>query len=243
MVGQPLQHVADVDHDGVGVGGERHPLPLLGQHLQTGGTGAHQQGDQVDVLVGAGAYVGDVVGGDRRIVDRAQDRVAEVGLVGEPVLVQADVQGQRRQDLRTQRVQRLVQAVAVLAETGHLGRPLVGRHRVAVGRIVGDFPPDVPELLEAEVLRILGRLHPERGVAARAAATGNVVLPLHLLGQGEEALERVVGRVDVGLRDTVVADPGKAPLAVGGAELGDEGRAVTAAGRRGETPDVQGGNG
>src|SRR3546814_6501071 len=58
--------------DGVGVGGEWHPFALLGLHLQPGGAGADQQGDQVDVFVRTGAHVGDVIRGDRRIVDRAQ---------------------------------------------------------------------------------------------------------------------------------------------------------------------------
>jgi hypothetical protein len=51
-------------------------------------------------------------------VDRAQDRVAEVGLVGEIVFRQADVQRQRAQHLRAERVERLVQAVAVALEPG-----------------------------------------------------------------------------------------------------------------------------
>ena len=86
--------------------------PCSRQHFQPGRAGADQQGDEVDVLVRAGAHVRDVVGGDRRVVDRAQDRVAEVGLVGEEVLGQVDVQGQRRQHPRAQAIERLVQPVA-----------------------------------------------------------------------------------------------------------------------------------
>ena len=43
VVGQALQHVADVDHDGVGVGRERHPLALARQDFQTGGAGAEMK--------------------------------------------------------------------------------------------------------------------------------------------------------------------------------------------------------
>ena len=76
------------------------------------------------------------------------------------------------------------------------------------------------------MLRALGGLHAERRVAARAAAAGDVVLALGLLGQREEALEHVVGPVDPRLRDVVAADAREAPLPVGGAELGDEGLEV-----------------
>ena len=58
--------------------------------------------------------------------------------------------------------------------------------------------------------------------AARTAAAGDVVPLLGFLGQGEEALERAVGRVDVGLRDAVVADAREPPLAIGRAQLGHE---------------------
>jgi hypothetical protein len=37
----------------------------------------------------------------------------------------------------------------------------------------------------------------ERRVAARAAAAGHVVLHLGFFGQREEALERIVGAIDV----------------------------------------------
>jgi hypothetical protein len=93
----------------------------------------------------------------------------------------------------------------------------------------------VPELLEVEVLRILGSLHAERGVAARAAAAGHVVLLLHVLPQGEERGERVVCAIDDVLRDAVAADAGEAPLPVSGAEFGHERGAVGL-----EAADVEG---
>ena len=55
MVGQALQHVTNIDHNGVGVGGERHPLAFMRLHFQAGRAGTDQQGDEVDVAMGAGA--------------------------------------------------------------------------------------------------------------------------------------------------------------------------------------------
>ncbi len=237
MVGQALQHVADVDHDGVRVGGERHPLALVRLHFQAGRTGADQQRDEVDVAMGPGAHVRDVLRRDRGVMDRAQDRIAVVGLVGEEVLRQANVQRQRRQDARAQLVQRLVDPVTPLAEARHLARPQVRGHHLAVRGVVRDLPADVPELFQIKVLRALGGLHAEGRVAARAATARHVVLALGLFGQREEGLEDLVGGVDVGLRDAVVADASKAPFAVGRTQLSHERIAVGV-----ETGDVEGGD-
>ncbi|KAG1079635.1 hypothetical protein G6F40_016224 [Rhizopus arrhizus] len=87
------------------------------------------------------------------------------------------------------------------------------------------------------MLGALGGLHAERGIAAGAAAAGHVVLALDLFRQGEEGLEGIVGRVDVGLRDAMVADARESPLAVGRAQLGHEGLAGAV-----ETGDVEGGD-
>src|SRR5690606_14001255 len=54
--------------------------------------------------------------------------------------------------------------------------------------------------------------------------------------------EGLVGFGDQILRDAVVADAGKAPLAVRGAQLIDEGLAVFRAGGMGEAADVEGGD-
>jgi hypothetical protein len=67
-----------------------------------------------------------------------------------------------------------------------------------------------------------------------------VVLHLGFGGQREEALERIVGAIDVGLGDAVAADTAETPLAVGRAQFGHEGRTVAAVGRRGEASDVEG---
>ena len=104
MIGQALQHVADVDHDGIGIGGERHPLALAREHFQTFRAGAYQQGDQVDVFMRTGAHIRHSVGGDWRVVNGAQDRVAAIGLVGEIVFRQSDVQRQSRQHFLAQAI-------------------------------------------------------------------------------------------------------------------------------------------
>src|SRR3546814_4804991 len=104
---------------------------------------------------------------------------------------------------------------------------------------LGNLAADVPELLEVEVLGALGGFHAERRVAARAAAAGDVVALLGVFGQREERLEHTVGVVDQRLRDAVVADAGKTPLAVGRAEFVDEGLSVLRAGRMGESADVE----
>src|SRR5690606_38769898 len=129
---------------------------------------------------------------------------------------------------------------AVLAELRHLGRPHVRRHHVAVLRVARQLAADVVELLEVVVLRALRRLHAERRVAAGAALAGDVVAVLDLLGQREEAPERLVGVVDQRLGDAVVADARETPLAVGGAQLGHEGVAVAvvAADVEGRDPEL-----
>jgi hypothetical protein len=61
-VGQPLQHVADIDDQLALVGGDRQPVAVAVEQLQPGLLGAEQQGDGVDVLVRAGADVGPSLG-------------------------------------------------------------------------------------------------------------------------------------------------------------------------------------
>src|SRR3546814_2020863 len=97
---------------------------------------------------------------------------------------------------RAEVVERPVQGITLLAEAIDLGRPQVGRHDVAILRIVGNLATDVPELLEVEVFGALGGFHAERRVAARAATAGDVVALLGVFGQREERLEHTVGVVD-----------------------------------------------
>ena len=65
-------------------------------------------------------------------MDRTQDRVALVGLVGKEVLRQTNVQRERGQHARTEVVQRLVQAIARLTEARHFTRPQIRRHHLTV---------------------------------------------------------------------------------------------------------------
>ena len=84
----------------------------------------------------------------------------------------------------------------------------------------------MPELLQIEMLRTLRRLDAELGIAPRTTATGHVVLALGFVGQGKESFENLVGRIDLGLWNAVIADAGEAPLAVRGAQLGHESVAI-----------------
>src|SRR4051794_9620311 len=65
---------------------------------------------------------------------------------------------------------------------------------------------DVPEFLEVVRLTALGGLDPKRRVAARAAAAGDEVISLHLLGQREERLGLVLGAMDQIVGNAVVGD-------------------------------------
>ena len=73
----------------------------------------------------------------------------------------------------------------------------------------GKLAPNVPEFLEVGGSAPLGGLHPERGIAARAAAIGDEVAALGRLGQCEELLRQGLGAVDQRLIDAVIADDGE----------------------------------
>ncbi len=60
MVGQPLEHVADIDHHRAFGRLDREPLAVAVEQFEPGFLGAEQQSDQVDVLVRAGADSGRV---------------------------------------------------------------------------------------------------------------------------------------------------------------------------------------
>ena len=104
MVGQPLQHVADVADERAGRRVDRNPAAVAVLHLQPGLLGAQQQGDDVDVLVGGGADVRPVEV-RRRIVQQAQDGIAVVDLVVEEAARQAQVGGDRLQQLAAEGVE------------------------------------------------------------------------------------------------------------------------------------------
>ena len=87
----------------------------------------------------------------------------------------------------------------------------------------GQLAPDVPEFLEIVDLGVLGLLGPEGGIAARAAAAGNVIGALDRVGEREELLRQRFGAVDQLLRDAVVADDGEAVFLEAAAQFGGDG--------------------
>ena len=56
MVGQPLQHVPDIDHQRAFGRIDRQPLAVTGQQFEPGFLGTQQQGDKIDVLVRPGGF-------------------------------------------------------------------------------------------------------------------------------------------------------------------------------------------
>ncbi len=89
LVGQTLQHIADVHHQLLRKRGDRNPLSVLSQDLQAIRTGAHKQRDQVDVAMLSCSYrvCGDFIGFfDREIMDLPQDGVAVSNLVFKIIL-------------------------------------------------------------------------------------------------------------------------------------------------------------
>jgi hypothetical protein len=95
----------------------------------------------------------------------------------------------------------------------------------------------MPELLEIGDVVILGGLDPERGVAPRAAASGDVVLHLGRRRLGEELLEHLVGASDERFIEAVLADAHEAIAAQGLTEIGDE-RLTVGVGALVEATDV-----
>lgn len=73
VVGQVLQYVVDVYYDGVVLCGDWQLFVFVGEYFQFFGVGVNQQCDEVDVFVGVGVYVGDIVLGDWWVVDWLQD--------------------------------------------------------------------------------------------------------------------------------------------------------------------------
>src|SRR5690606_1482481 len=115
-----------------------------------------------------------------------------------------------------------------------LGRPVVGPHLRRVLRIARNLASDVPELLQVRISGILGGFDAERGVTARSAGTGLVILLLGFRRQGEELLKHPVSRIDDGLGDAVAADSAKTEFTIGRAEFGHKRLAIMF-----KAPDVQ----
>ena len=161
-VGQPLQHVADVDHQLARLGADRDPAAVLGLQLQPRFLGAEQQGDGVDVLMRAGADMAAGRLGLRRIVEQAHDRIAVADRVGEIFLVDLQEARDGAQHLHARRVERVVKLEEGLLEAGDFVRPDIVGHHLAELVARRQLAADVPEFLEVERLRALGGLDPER---------------------------------------------------------------------------------
>ncbi len=209
MVGEPLQHVADIDHHRALGRVDRQPVAFLGQQLQPRFLGAEQQRDQIDVLMRAGAHLGRV-GGNRRIVQQPQHRIAVLDRMIEPVGREPQMPRDRRQQPVARHVERREQVDEGLAKTRGLIGPDVGGHLRREAVALGEFAPDMPEFLEVDMRRALGDLGLERRIAARTATARAEILALGFLGQREERFGHRPGARDQLGRDAVVRDDGKA---------------------------------
>ena len=217
VVGQPLEHVADVADHAAGRRIDRQPGAVAILDLQPGLLGAQQEGDGVDVLVRAGADVGTI---ERRgrIVQQPQDAVAEVGGGGEEARVEVQVAGDGPQHLVAEMLQGVEQPLFVGVEGRNLGRPDVVRHARAVRMPGRQLAADVPEFLQVEVRRALGGLNAKGGVAALPGDAVDLVAALHLVRQGEKGLGVGDGGVDPALVQAVVGDHREAVAGEGAAE-------------------------
>ena len=73
MIGQPLQHVANVDDKRARRRTNLEPLSVLAEQFQASFLGAKKQGDEVDVLVRTGTDRAASIVAQRRIVQQTQD--------------------------------------------------------------------------------------------------------------------------------------------------------------------------
>ena len=242
-MGQPLQHVADIADQRARRRIDRQPLAVAVQDLEPSLFRAKQQGDDVDVLVRGGADVRAVerppfLSKNWRIVQQPQDRIAEVDRRIEEMPVEAQVDGDRFQDLQTHLVERAIEPAHGLMEFRHIRvRPDVVRHVAAVGMARRQVAPDVPKLLQVVVHLALGGLDAEGGVAA-LATDWQLVFQLLGLGQGEEPLGRGDRRIDARLRDPMVGNDRKAEPFERGAEGVGEVREVAAEAFEGDGRDA-----
>ena len=208
VVGQPLQHVADIDHQSPRRRRDVQPFAIRVLQLQPGLLGPQQKRDDVDVLMRPGAHARRI-GRYRRIVQHPQHRVAQLDLVLEIVVAEVHVAGDGLQDLASQGVQRLEHAVEVVAEPRHLGWPQIGAHVAAIGVTGGQFAARVPELLQIDRLGVPGGLGAERRQAPRAPGARLVIGTLDVFGQGEEGLGVRDRSLDDRLVQTVVRYDGE----------------------------------
>ena len=212
--------------------------------FEAGFLGAEEQCDDVDVFVRAGA--------DRafrrrvhlrRIVQQAEDRVAEVHLVAEPVFGQFKVQGDGFQEFGAEGIERIEKRARCAVEVRHFGNGRRVLHRVAVRRARRQRAAGVPEFFQVGLGLTLGVLGAEGGVAALASAWRVMIFFLGLAGQGEESLRGGEIVVDGFLGNRVAGDHGKAGLAERAAEGRGEGGLVGMPERIGDRFEILGHDG
>ena len=207
VIGQPLQHVANIDHQGPGgrIGG--NPDAIAGQQLQPGFFRAEQQRDQIDIAVRSGADRLAVLPVQRRIMQQPHHRIALFDPGVEPVLAQPQIRRDPRQDGGAGRIELAVELAEHFLEFIRPRGPDIGRHRQIGQRAARrQIAPDVPEFLEVMRLGVLGDLDPERGIAARTSNRRIVVAALFRFGQGKKLLGQLPGPRDQISIDAEVLD-------------------------------------
>ena len=168
MIAKPLQHIADIADQGSRRRIDGDPAAIVILDLKSGFVGSQQQRDDIDVLVRPGANVRTILR-RRRIVKKAQDRIAQVHRWIEEIAAEAKVDGDGLQDLQAHGVQGVVQPLHLFLELGQLGvGPDVVGHVVAEPVARREVAADVPELLQVVVDVALGGFHAEGRVSALA---------------------------------------------------------------------------
>ena len=223
MVGQPLKHVADVDHQRTLGRIDCKPFALLGQQFEPGLLGAEQQGDEVDVLVCPGTNRAALGIGHRRIVQQPQHRVTIVDRRIEPAFVQPQPHCDAGENRCTDAVEIGVKHFECPAKASRLRGPDVRWHRIGQRVTSGQIAPDVPEFLQVVRFGPLGDLGAERGIAARAALAGDQIAALFRLGQREELRGQIPRTRDQRRIEAVVLDHRKAEGGEAIAQIAGEG--------------------
>jgi len=96
VVGQPLEHIADVDDHRTLRRIDREPFAVAVEQLEPRFFGPEQHRDEVDILMRPGADARRI-GRNRRIVEQAQDAVPVAHRFFEPMFVEAEIERDGRQ--------------------------------------------------------------------------------------------------------------------------------------------------
>lgn len=201
VVGQPFEHIADIDHQRALRRHDRQPAAVAHQQLEPRFLGAEQQRDQINIAVRARANALGVAR-DRRIMEQPHHRIAVLHCAVEPVRREAEMLRNRAEQLIARAVERGVKRGEGLAKACDLGGPDIIGHMVAKAVPRRQIAPDMPELLEIMEIGILGNLGPERRIAARAREFGAEIAALDRLGQREQLLRQLPAA-----RDQIGVDP------------------------------------